>query len=54
MELRHRRHAFVNRACGLDPKALIANSYATSDTSEGSLVIDPDTFVALPLIEAII
>lgn len=34
-ELRHHRHAFVNRASDLDNTASIANSFDPSDSSEG-------------------
>ena len=39
MELRHRRHAFVNRASDLNHTASIANSFDPLDTSEGSCCI---------------
>ncbi len=37
-ELRHHRHAFVNRASDLDNTASIANSFDPSDSSGGGLL----------------
>ena len=38
-ELRHHRHAFVNRASDLDNTASIANSFDPSDSSGGGVVV---------------